>query len=47
MLREIGKRDKKVLLDFLELNAKQMSRIMLSYATEKLSKEEKKRLCGN
>jgi 3-methyladenine DNA glycosylase AlkD len=41
MLREIGKRDKEVLLDFLKLSAKRMPRIMLSYATERMTKKEK------
>lgn len=36
MLREVGKRDKGILLDFLEKYSNKMPRIMLSYATEKL-----------
>ena len=36
MLREIGKKDKKVLIDFLEKYEKDMPAIMRSYAKEKL-----------
>ena len=42
MLREIGKRDEKVLLEFLDAHHKAMPRIMLSYSIEKLSKTLKK-----
>lgn len=39
MLREVGKRDMKVLLDFLDKFYKQMPRTMLRYSIEKLSPE--------
>ncbi len=38
MLREIGKKDKKVLLDFLEKHSEKMPAIMRSYAKERLNK---------
>lgn len=41
MLREVWKRNEKVLLDFLEKNYKVMPRIMLRYAIEKLEKPQK------
>jgi len=41
MLREVGKKDKKTLLDFLNKNHSKMPRIALSYAIERLSAEEK------
>ena len=41
MLREIGKQDKKVLVEFLNKNIKIMPRITLSYAIEKFDKKEK------
>ncbi len=41
MLREIGKRDKNRLLEFLKENIHHMPRTMLRYAIEKLSKEER------
>jgi 3-methyladenine DNA glycosylase AlkD len=41
MLREIGKRDEEVLLVFLRQYATAMPKIMLRYACERLSKEEK------
>lgn len=44
MLREVGKRDKKVLENFLILHSKKMARITLSYALEKFTKEEKEKI---
>ena len=41
MLREAGKREEKVLTDFLDLHYKIMPRTMLRYAIEKLSPEQK------
>lgn len=41
MLREVGKKDKQALLDFLKTYTHQMPRTMWRYATEKLSREEK------
>ena len=43
MLREVGKRDKKVLVNFLDENCRKMPSVMKSYALEKFSKEEKKK----
>lgn len=46
MLREIGKRDVKILKDFLNKNYKKMPRTMLRYSIEKFDdKERKKYLC--
>ncbi len=41
MLREVGKRSKQDLKNFIKNNINDISSITLSYATEKLSKEEK------
>ena len=41
MLREMGKKDEKILIDFLNKHHTIMPRIMLSYATERLSKKDK------
>ena len=41
MLREVGKKDKETLVDFLELHYKQMPRTALRYAIEHFSPEEK------
>ncbi|MBL7053743.1 DNA alkylation repair protein [Patescibacteria group bacterium] len=42
MLREVGKRDKKTLEEFLKKQAHIMPRMMLRYAIEKFSKEKRK-----
>lgn len=42
MLREVGKRNKATLTQFLNNYAPQMPRVMLRYSIEKLSKEERK-----
>ena len=43
MLREIGKRDEKELIMFMDENHREMPRIMVSYALEKISAEKKKK----
>ena len=43
MLREIGKRDEKELIMFMDENHRVMPRIMVSYALEKISAEKKKK----
>jgi 3-methyladenine DNA glycosylase AlkD len=43
MLREVGKRDAKILRDFLKTNYLKIPRTTLRYAIEKFSKEERKR----
>ncbi|NDV94975.1 DNA alkylation repair protein [Dysgonomonas sp. 521] len=40
MLREVGKRDKSLLIDFLNRHHKEMPRTMLRYSIEKLTPEE-------
>lgn len=42
MLREAGKRNKSILIGFLDQYATQMPRVMLRYSIEKLSEEERK-----
>lgn len=46
MLREIGKRDEAVLLEFLETHAAAMPRLTLRYAIERLSLQQKKDFMG-
>lgn len=41
MLREVGKRDKEILVDFLERNVSRMPRTALRYAIEHFSPEER------
>ena len=41
ILREIGKRDEKVLIDFLDKFSSKMPSVMRSYATEKLKKTQR------
>jgi len=43
MLREVGKKQEKLLLDFLEKNYKKMPRVMLRYSLEKFPLEIRKR----
>jgi 3-methyladenine DNA glycosylase AlkD len=46
MLREAGKRDKKILIDFLDKHHQKMPRTALRYAIEKLSESERKYYLG-
>src|SRR3989344_3319467 len=43
MLREVGKRDKKILLEFLNKHYKNMPRTMLRYSIEKFPEPERKK----
>lgn len=43
MLREIGKKDEKLLTDFLDIHAKHMPRTALRYSIEKLHVEQRKK----
>lgn len=43
MLREVGKRDEKVLTSFLDTHVRVMPRTMLRYAIERLSKKQKEK----
>jgi len=42
MLREIGKKNEKVLVDYLEKNSNKMARTTLRYAIEKFSESKRK-----
>ena len=42
MLREMGKRNRDLLLQFLDKYAREMPRTMLRYSIEKLTDEERK-----
>jgi len=42
MLREVGKKDEKVLTEFLDKHYKEMSRTMLRYSIEKFDEEKRK-----
>ena len=43
MLREVGKRDERVLRDFLDRHAGRMPRTMLRYSLERLPDEDRVR----
>lgn len=43
MLREVGKKDKSTLRDFLDIHARRMPRTMLRYAIENMSESERKK----
>ena len=43
MLREVGKKDERVLRKFLDENASKMSRITLRYAVERLPEKDRKK----
>ncbi|PKC71181.1 hypothetical protein RhiirA1_413460 [Rhizophagus irregularis] len=43
MLREMGKKSKKTLVNFLDMHATKMPRVMLRYSLEKFSDQEKKK----
>jgi 3-methyladenine DNA glycosylase AlkD len=45
-LREVGKKDKKTLVDFLDIYYKTMPRVMLRYSLEKFTKEERVKYMG-
>ena len=47
MLREVGKKDQKQLLNFMDKHHMDMPRIMVSYALEKVSKSKKKKYMIN
>lgn len=44
MLREVGKRDKEILLDFLKTNYKKLPRTTLRYAIERFPEEKRKQI---
>lgn len=44
MLREVGKRDKNILLDFLKTNYKKLPRTTLRYAIERFPEEKRKEM---
>lgn len=46
MLREVGKKDKKVLLDFLETHIQKLPKVTISYTLERCTDVEKKKLRG-
>jgi 3-methyladenine DNA glycosylase AlkD len=46
MLREVGKKDKNVLVDFLEKNVLKMQRVCLRYAIEKFDEKTRKYFLG-